>query len=139
MTAHDNGPGADRAVIEKSGRAGADATSMPRQAGTNAPDARTGRQRMVAGVGHATENRDPWWWDGALRAVETMAATGRPFQMYDVAETFGLPEPDNFRRWGALACAARRLGLIEPVGYAPSRRPSAACSAARVWRGRAAS
>ena len=70
-----------------------------------------------------------------MQAVEAMAATGRTWQMFEVADEFGLPDPDNPRRWGALAAAAHRLGVIVPVGAVESSRPTAARSLVRTWRG----
>lgn len=64
-----------------------------------------------------------------------MAATGRVFQAYDVAETYAVPEPDHPNRWGALLTRAARDGVIVAVGAAPSRRPTTARSLTRTWRG----
>lgn len=80
---------------------------------------------------------DAWWMDGASRAVRAMAATGRSFQMFDVAEEYGLPEPSTPKLWGALASKMRAEGVIRPVGFAASKRPTVAGSACRVWRGAA--
>ncbi len=102
------------------------------------PDAADKNGQATRGVTTAAERRDRFWWDGAMRAVETMAATGRQFSAYDVAEAFGLPDPDHPNRWGALLSCAARAEVVECVGAAPSRRPSVEGSLARVWRGTAA-
>jgi len=82
----------------------------------------------------AEVNVDPWWLDGALRAIETLAATGRTFQAYDLL-ALGVAEPDRPAAWGAAFYAAKAKGLIESVGYAPSKRPTVRGSACREWRG----
>lgn len=90
-----------------------------------------------AGRDRAEANRDQWWWDGAMRAVRAMAATGIVFQAYDVAIGYGLPDADDNRsRWGALLATAARRGYIVPVGAEPSKRPETAGSLVRTWRGR---
>lgn len=78
---------------------------------------------------------DTWWSDGAERAVRAMAATGRVFQMFDVAEEYALSDPPHHSQWGALASRLRKARVIEPVGFAASRRPTVAGSACRTWRG----
>lgn len=87
-------------------------------------------------LGDALTNADSWWRDCAWRALEHLAATGRPFTAYDVTE-LGVPDPDHGNRWGGLFQAACKAGLIEPVGYAESRRPSRAGGVCRVWKGTA--
>lgn len=88
----------------------------------------------MTGLQQAIDGRDPWWWDGAMRAVKHLAATGEPFDAWDVTE-LGVPDPDHPARWGALFTTARRAGLIVAVGYRESRRPSRAHGVCRVWRG----
>lgn len=82
----------------------------------------------------AEVNVDPWWLDGALRAIETLAATGRTFQAYDLV-ALGVAEPDRPAAWGAAFSAAKAKGLIVRVGYAQSKRPTVRGSACREWRG----
>lgn len=77
---------------------------------------------------------DGWWHDCAHRAVIWWAATGQPFDAYDVTE-LGVPDPDVPQRWGALFRAASTEGLIEPIGYRQSRRRSRSGGVCRVWRG----
>jgi len=89
----------------------------------------------LPGRDRAERNADGWWIDTAMQAVRAMAATGREFQCFDLAETYGVPESDHPNRWGALLTRAARENLIVPVGAAPSRRPTAARSLTRTWRG----
>lgn len=86
------------------------------------------------GASRAHANADDWWRDCAMRAMRWMAELGQPFDAWDLIQ-LGVPEPDDPHRWGGLFRTAARRGLIEAVGYAPSRRPTAAGSIARVWRG----
>lgn len=46
-----------------------------------------------------------------------------------------MPDPDHPARWGALFQSAVRSGLIVPVGYRLSRRPSRHGGVVRVWKG----
>jgi hypothetical protein len=78
---------------------------------------------------------DPWWLDGALRAIREMAATGREFGADDLRVTYGLSEPDHPAAWGALFRIACRKGWIVPVGARPSRTSSRQGSLIRTWRG----
>lgn len=88
------------------------------------------------GVVRARDNADDWWWSAAWRAIGWLADTRTDFTAWDVSE-LGVPEPDHGNRWGALFRAAATAGVIEPVGYGPSRRPTRAGGVCRVWRGRA--
>jgi hypothetical protein len=85
-------------------------------------------------VRQAFENSDDFWRSCAMRGLTWMAELGQPFDAWALVE-LGVPEPDSFRRWGGLFRVAHQQGLIEPVGYAPSRRPTAGGSIARVWWG----
>ncbi len=98
------------------------------------PDGHNG-ENPYAGRDQAEQHADGWWWSCAMQAVEAMAATGRTFQAHDVADVYGLADPDSPNRWGALMGAAHRLGIVEPVGVAMSSRRSTARSLVRTWRG----
>lgn len=87
------------------------------------------------GVDAAIENRDPWWWSCAMSALHAEARTGREFAADTLTDEYGVDAPDHPNRWGALFRAAHAEGVIEPVGYRPSRRPSRAGGACRTWRG----
>lgn len=79
---------------------------------------------------------DRWWQDGALRAVTELAKTGQPFTLDALRDDpYNLPDPHHPNQWGALAHAARKAGLIEPIGYQPSTVASRKGSVVRVWQG----
>lgn len=78
---------------------------------------------------------DDWWRSCATAAIETEARTGRTFQAYDLVEIYGLAEPSSSAQWGSLFRALHVAGVIKPVGYAQSKRPTVAGSACRVWIG----
>lgn len=80
------------------------------------------------------ESADEWWHDCALRAIEWLAATGTEFDAADVAQ-MGVPDPDVPARWGAVFQAARRRGVIVPVGYTLARRRARHAGVNRVWIG----
>jgi hypothetical protein len=88
----------------------------------------------IGGQARSDENTDDWWRSTVDQAIRFLARTGRAFDAYAVAE-LGVPEPDHPNRWGPRFTAAARAGIIEPVGYAKSRRPTVAGAAVRVWRG----
>src|SRR5215212_1422725 len=92
-----------------------------------APETRTGPEV-------AWDDADEWWRDCAARALKWMAESGQDFDAWDLVQ-LGVPDPDDHHRWGGLFRVAAQQGLIESVGYAPSRRPTAGGSIARVWRG----
>jgi hypothetical protein len=83
-----------------------------------------------------TEVDNDEWWAKAVAGVHQLAATGMAFQAYDLVQRAGVPEPSRpGAQWGALFAALAREGVIVPVGYGPSPRPSTRSSAARIWRG----
>lgn len=86
-------------------------------------------------VHDVANSADDWWRDTARRALADLAASGREFTAHDLTEA-GVPEPDHPNRWGSLFRQANTAGLIVPVGYRPSTRPSRAGGVCRVWRGR---
>lgn len=92
--------------------------------------------KPTPGVARAWQNADDWWKSSAMQGLKALAASGRDFDAYDVAQ-LGVPEPDHANRWGALFRAARQQGLIVPVGYHESKRPGRASGSCRVWRGTA--
>lgn len=95
-------------------------------------------QVAVAGadtiVADTYANADDWWRDCAWRAVDHMAAAGVDFTAADLTE-LGVPDPDVPNRWGALFRAALTAGVIVPVGFVVSSRPSRHGGVCRVWRG----
>jgi hypothetical protein len=87
-----------------------------------------------SGLDPAAANGDEWWRDSAERALAWWAESGTEFDAFDLTE-LGVPDPDHSARWGALFNAAANVGLIEPVGYRQSRRPTRHGGVCRVWRG----
>lgn len=82
----------------------------------------------------AWDNADDFWRSVAMRALRWLAQLDPPFDAWSLVE-LGVPEPDDPHRWGGLFRHAVGLGLIECVGYAPSRRPSSPSGIVRLWRG----
>ncbi len=85
------------------------------------------------GIHQADENTDSWWKSCADRAIDYLAATGEPFSADHVAAL--VPEPDHPCRWGARFHAAVRAGVVRPVGYVLSERPSRHRGVQRLYRG----
>lgn len=83
----------------------------------------------------ARRNADPWWRDGAMRALKLEAETGRVFQPQDLRNRYALAEPNSPASWGALFREANHAQIIEPAGVTCSRRPERAGSLTRTWRG----
>lgn len=84
----------------------------------------------------AAKDAHSGWWSIAMTALSYLAAQHVPFTAYDLVAVCGVPEPADPSHWGAVLRAAKKRGLIEPVGYAPSARPETKGSAVRTWRGR---
>lgn len=79
---------------------------------------------------------DEWWRDGAARAVEALAASGRPFLISEIREDpYSIPEPHHPSQWGGLAHSMAAAGIIRHVGYARSTAPSRHRSVVSVWQG----
>lgn len=96
---------------------------------------RDARAQRDQGAARADDNAGPWWRSTADQAIAAMAALGRPFTADDLVDHTGLPEAVSPRAMGARFLTAARHGVIEPVGYTTSRRPSARMAVVRVWRG----
>lgn len=88
------------------------------------------------GVAKANENADRWWTSCADRAIDYLAALDYPFSADHVAAM--VPDPDHPCRWGARFHAAVRAGVIRPVDYVLSERPSRHRGVQRLYRGGAA-
>lgn len=76
-------------------------------------------------------------WLALVRPAFEQAA-GRPgtFTAYAVVRDAGLPEPpDPAHHWGRLLGLLRDEGLIRPVSWAASDRPTTRHSGVRTWRG----
>lgn len=89
---------------------------------------------MPRGPLPAVAQSDSWWHDCASRALAWWAATGRPFDAYDLT-LLGVPDPDHPARWGALFAGASSQGVIRRAGYRASRRRSRAGGVCAVWVG----
>lgn len=46
----------------------------------------------------------------------------------------GLEEPPSNRAWGSVIATARKLGIIEHIGYSATSNPKAHRTPASVWR-----
>jgi hypothetical protein len=86
------------------------------------------------GLAEADAGTDDWWKDCADRGIAELARRGHDFQAVDLLD-LGVPEPDHANRWGSRLHAAAMAGLIECVGFAPSKRATTRTSIVRVWRG----
>jgi len=75
------------------------------------------------------------WEAVAEPALLDHAATGVRFTSFDVARARRIPEPGHHNWWGLLLARLHRDGLLEPVGWDQSHRPSSGRSGVRVWRG----
>jgi hypothetical protein len=123
-------------------RAGEAAPSIAQATDDEPQDALLDRDLSIpsrAGLNRAIENRDPFWWSSAMRALKWLAADGQPFECYDISK-LGVPDPnpgDTANRWGALFSAAAKANIIEAIGYTQSKRPSRSSGLCRVWRGTA--
>jgi hypothetical protein len=88
----------------------------------------------TAGIAQVDEHESAWWKSCADAAIAHLAAQGRPFDAYAVAE-LGVPEPQHPNAWGARFHQAARDGVIQPCGVVQSRRPRTARSLVRLWVG----
>lgn len=96
---------------------------------------RAARALRDEGAARADASAGAWWRSTADQAIQAMAALGRDFTADDLVEVTGLPEALSPRAMGSRFLLAARAGVIQPVGFAVSRRRSARCSVVRVWRG----
>lgn len=93
-----------------------------------------GRALRDEGTAIADENAGDWWRSCADQAIDTLAATGRPFTADDVRD-LGVPDPASPKAWGARFLAAAKSGRITRIGYTPSRRASVHAHPIAVWQG----
>lgn len=85
-------------------------------------------------AGADTDRTDSDWSVLGLIQIRHLADRGEPFSSFDLTEA-GLPNPENPAKWGALFREAHKDGVIVPVGYLQSRRPSRHRSIVRLWVG----
>lgn len=88
------------------------------------------------GIAKANENADPWWRSCCDRAIDYLAACGEPFSADHVQAL--IPAADHPCRIGARFHAAVHAGVVRPVGYVLSERPSRHRGVLRLYRGGAA-
>lgn len=94
--------------------------------------------QYVAASGPDDARQDDWWQRLVLQAISALPV-GEVFQLFDVVERYGLPEPTSSAQHGAVMGRARKEGLVDRVGAEPSRRPSTHGALTRTWRRRATS
>jgi hypothetical protein len=92
------------------------------------------RAARDVGVELVNGNTSAEWRDCCDRAIDELAASGRDFQAADIM-LLGVPDPANPNSLGGAFHRASRAGIIECVGFEPSRRPTVHASIVRVWRG----
>ncbi|GAB3603284.1 hypothetical protein GCM10027586_06220 [Kineococcus gypseus] len=90
----------------------------------------------ASGRSRAAANADPFWWQPATMALQTLAAAEHTFNTDSLRE-LGICEPDVPQRWAALFSVAQARGTIECVGASVMVRPDGTTTACRMWRGTA--
>ncbi|WP_369132019.1 hypothetical protein [Modestobacter sp. I12A-02662] len=85
-----------------------------------------------AGVAAANGNQDHWWASCCDAAIRYLAALDRPFTADDVQAL--IPTADHPCRMGGRFYAAIRAGIIRPVGYTLSERPSRRRGVLRLYQ-----
>ncbi len=108
-------------------------TGPERRAHLGTPAEELARALRDEGVARANGNADAWWRSCADAAISHLAALGRPFTADDVQAL--IPAADHPSRMGARFHVAVRAGVIHPIGYALSTRPSRHRGVQRLYRG----
>lgn len=100
---------------------------------------RLGEQLTIDEILAATAKAVPTWTDRAHRAIDQLAATGRPFTADDITRLIGLPRPDEGvnrnNAVGAVFRAAARRGVIVRVGFTQSGRTRSHGRVLAEWQG----
>jgi hypothetical protein len=96
--------------------------------------ANLGRLLRDEGAARANGSMDRWWRSCATAGLLHLAALGQPFTA-DRLRDLGVPEPTHPNYVGALFIGASKAGVIRPVGFTTSRRPSRHAGVQRVWVG----
>ncbi|NED75316.1 hypothetical protein G3I51_23935 [Streptomyces sp. SID9944] len=79
------------------------------------------------------------WLEVVWPVFIAVAATGRTFTTFEVADQHQLPDPPNPKaHWGRLMVRLRDEGYVRPANWACSNRPTTRHSGVRTWRGTAA-
>lgn len=95
----------------------------------------TAKALQADGMDQAVRGTDPAWAGECQRAIRLAAALQLPFQAADLVNAGLVSEPRHPNHWGPQLAAAHREGVIEPHGYAPSKRATVRNSACRTWIG----
>jgi hypothetical protein len=96
----------------------------------------SGAQAAQLGQAVAVAAATPW----AARAAAWIAArtAGEPFTADDVTDAVGLPsggiKQNGNGAVGAVFAQARRAGLIDPIGWVESTRPTSHARPVRLWQ-----
>lgn len=77
---------------------------------------------------------EPTWYATAHAALNRLARSGDSFTAFDLTEA-GVGQPEHPSQWGALFREAHRDGVITPVGFLESQRPSRHKAIVRLWVG----
>ncbi|MGA5330985.1 hypothetical protein ACPCJT_20370 [Streptomyces griseoincarnatus] len=101
-------------------------------------DPAAGETAKANGMALAQANTPIDWADACAAAIVLMARRGTEFQAADLIAEGLVDEPDSPNRWGPAFLRASSAGVIEPVGYARSKRATVHSSICRTWRGTAA-
>jgi hypothetical protein len=96
--------------------------------------ANLGRLLREEAVARVNGSMDRWWRSCATAGLLHLAALGEPFSA-DRLWDLGVPEPSHPNYLGALFIAASKQGVIRPVGFTQSHRPSRRAGVQRVWVG----
>ncbi|MER6821626.1 hypothetical protein ABT316_19210 [Streptomyces cellulosae] len=101
-------------------------------------DPAAGETAKANGMALAQANTPIDWAEACAAAIVLMARRGTEFQAADLIAEGLVDEPDSPNRWGPAFLRASSAGVIEPVGYARSKRATVHSSICRTWRGTAA-
>lgn len=95
----------------------------------------SGERLRDEGMARADSVQPQQWRDDVDRHIAALAQTGQAFTA-DVVSALAGDSPTGSRgAMGARFHHAARRGLIERVGYVPSRRPSVHAHPVALWRG----
>lgn len=86
---------------------------------------------------HRVSQLDPEWAAQCDDAIRTMARRGTVFQAADLIDEQLVGEPPHPNCWGPRFGAAARAGVIDPAGFAKSKRATVHRSICQQWQGTA--
>lgn len=107
--------------------------SLPAEAEAVASDAEAAREEAID---RAEAHADTGWLDRAYAVVVALARRRGSFTTDDVLRELGDDMPREPRVVGAVMRRAKRDGVVEPHGYAPSSRVESHARPKRVWASR---